>query len=428
MTFAQLIYKIIFPILLSISLFIYFISSFIEPAPKKELSIATGSISQSYYNFALKYQKLLAKQNVKLNIVETSGSLENLALIKEGKVDLAFIQAGTIEAKKSKNLESLASVYYEPLWIFYKNQGYTMEYVVELSGKKIAIGLEGSGTNHLARQVLLDNGINSQNSVLLSISTQEAKEKLKTGEIDALFSVTSINSTIVTELLDNPSIELFNIKRIKAYNQKYTFLSSLTLFEGTVDMYKNLPSEDKSILSTTANLVCTQGLNDELVRIFMKQIREVHGQKSIFSAESQFPSLVNLDTKINAEAQKYVTNGDSWLESIFPFWIASQIDRLKILIIPLLTLLIPLFKGILPLYAWSIRSKIYRWYERLDELEYKDTLSKNNLEKNLIKIQGLKTEVHEHTKVPLSYKGEYYNLLLHLDLVAKELRLKIKNI
>jgi len=402
-------------------------SSFIEPAPKKELTIATGAISQSYYSSALEYQKLLAKQNVKLNIIETSGSIENLTLLKEGKVDIAFIQAGTIENNESTNMESLASVYYEPLWIFYKNQGYTMEYVVELSGKKIAIGLEGSGTNHLAQQVLQDNGINTQNSTLLSISTQEAKERLKTGDIDALFSVTSINSNVVTELLDDPSIELFDIKRIKAYNQKYSFLSSLTLFEGTVDMYKNLPSEDKSILSTTANLVCTKGLNDELVRIFMKQIKKVHNQKSIFSQDNQFPSLENLDIKIHAEAKKYIMHGDSWLESIFPFWIASQIDKLKILIIPLLTLFIPLFKGVLPLYAWSIRSKIYRWYKRLDELEYKSDLSKESLEKNLLEVQELKSEVQKQTKVPLSYKGEYYNLLLHLDLVVKELQIKIEN-
>ena len=425
MSFFQVIYKIIFPILLSITLLIYFMSSFIEPAPKKELTIATGSTSQSYYNFALKYQKLLEQQNVKLNIISTSGSIENLHLLKKGKVDIAFIQGGIINETSAKNIESLASIYYEPLWIFYKNQGYTMEYIVELIGKKIAIGVEGSGTNSFAKQVLLDNGINSDNSTLLALSNDEAKERLRRGEIDALFSVTSLNSSITTELLADSTIELFNIKRIKAYSQQYHFLSSLKLYEGSVDMYRNLPSEDTNILATTANLVCKKGLNDELIRIFMKQIKKVHHQKSIFSDENQFPSLHNLDTKINKEAQKYIRNGDSWLESIFPFWIASQIDRLKILIIPLLTLLLPLFKGIIPLYAWSIRSKIYRWYERLESFEYKEDFTKEKIKENLQKIQELKAEVHEQTKVPLSYKGEYYNLLLHLDLVSKELHKKL---
>jgi TRAP transporter TAXI family solute receptor len=399
-------------------------SSFIEPAPKKELSIATGSISQGYYNSALKYKNLLAKQNVKLNIISTSGSVENLTLLREKKVDIAFMQSGILNSKKDKNIQSLASVYYEPLWIFYKNQGYTMDYVVELIGKKIAIGLDNSGTQNLALKILKDNGINTKNSTLLPLSTQEAKEKLENGEIDALLSVTSLNSPSVKELLDNPTIELFNIKRVKAYQQKYNFLSSVTLFEGSINMYKNLPSQDKQILSTTANLVCNKDLNDELTRIFMKQVKKVHSAKSIFWTKNQFPSLNNLDTPVNEEAKKYILNGDSWLESIFPFWIASQIDKLKILLIPLLTLLFPLLKGILPLYAWSIRSKIYRWYKRLNLLEYTSNLDISNIKENLKKIEELKDEVQEQTQVPLSYKGEYYNLLLHIDLVEKELLIK----
>ena len=239
-----------------------------------------------------------------------------------------------------------------------------------------------------------------------------------------MFIVSSPDSSTVKELLADPNIELLNLKRVKAYTQKYKFLSSLTLHEGTINLYKNLPDEDKNLLSTTANLVCAKGLNDELIRVFLKQIKKVHSKKSIFEEPNQFPSLDNVDTKMNKEAKSYLINGDSWLESIFPFWIASQIDRLKILLIPLLTLLFPLFKGVLPLYTWSIRSKIYKWYEKLDSLEYRTTLSKEELEVNLQKLRKLKVEVQEQTKVPLSYKGEYYNLLLHIDLVTKELKIK----
>jgi TRAP transporter TAXI family solute receptor len=425
MTATQITYKIVFPILLAFALLLYFISGFIEPAPKKELTIATGGKSQSYYNTALKYKKLLEEQNVKLNIISTSGSVENLKLLKEKKVDIAFVQGGIASSSDAQELESLASVYYEPLWIFYKNRGYKMEYLLEFIDKKIAIGSNGSGTQHLTKQILRDNGISKENTTLLPISLTQAKDKLISGEIDALFSVTSLDSPAVVELLADPSIEILNIKRIQAYNQKYTFLSALKLYEGTVNMFLNIPSEDKNILSTTANLVCKKGLNDELVRIFMKQVKKVHYQKSIFSKENQFPSLHHLDIPINKEAQKYILKGDSWLESIFPFWIATQIDRLKILLIPFLTLLFPLIKGILPLYKWSIRSKIYKWYEELEELEYREGQTVVDLNKNLLKIEALKLEVNEQIKVPLSYKGEYYNLILHLNLVSKELRKQI---
>ncbi|NPA60435.1 MAG: ABC transporter substrate-binding protein [Epsilonproteobacteria bacterium] len=424
MFYKELGFKILFFVLFFCLSVFYIASNFVQPAPIKELSIATGSATQNYYQTALKYKELLAKQNVKLNIVQTSGSIENLALLHNSKVDIAFIQSGVIDAKQHKNIQSLASVYYEPLWIFYKNNGYLMEYIVELINKRVGIGVDGSGTQFLAKKILNDNGITSKNTTLISLSSAEAKKKLLSGEIDAMFMVTSPNSSSVVELLSNPNIELLGLKRTKAYEQKYKFLSPLVLYEGTIDLYKNLPSEDKNLLATTANLVCRKGLNDELIRIFLKQLKPVHAKESIFEKENEFPSLENLDTTIAKEASNYLTKGDSWLESIFPFWVASQIDRLKILLIPLLTLLFPLLKGILPLYNWSIRSKIYKWYKRLDKLEYSGSLSQEKIEAYLEELAKLKNEVQEHTKVPLSYKGEYYNLLLHIDSVANELLLK----
>lgn len=419
-------FKVIFPILASAILLFYFATELVEPAPKKELTIVTGSKNSNYYKTALKYQKLLAKQNVQLNVIETSGSVENLDLINAGKADIGFVQAGIIDSNDKHEVESLASVYYEPLWIFYKNQGYTIEYIVELINKKVSIGNNGSGTQYLAIQMLIDNGITTENTELLSLSSEESKEKLLSGEIDAMFLVSSPKSQTVAQLLSDPSVELLNLKRVKAYNQKYKFLRSVTLYEGTINLYTNLPSEDKNLLSTTANLVCAKGINDELIRIFLKQIKIVHNKQAIFEEANQFPSLSHLDTAINSEAKNYLTNGDSWLEGIFPYWIASQIDRLKILLIPLLTLLFPLFKGVLPLYAWSIRSKIYKWYKRLDKLEDTTKLGKEEIQENIKELSDLRVELQEQTKVPLSYKGEYYNLLLHIDLVSKELQLKLK--
>jgi len=421
-------YKILLPVVLLSGFVLYCILGYIEPAPKKEITIATGSKSGNYYKVALKYKKLLAEQNVKVNIINTSGSMENLALLKNGKADIGFVQSGIIDKKDDKNIASLASIYYEPLWIFYRNKGYSINYVIELIGKKIAVGVEGSGTRYLATQILKDNGVIKENTNFISIGTNDSKAKLISGEIDAMFAVISPNSIAVKELLSDPKIELLNLKRVKAYNQKYQFLSSLTLYEGTIDMYRNLPSENKNILSVTANLVCNKNLNEELIRIFLKQITKVHTEKSIFEDENEFPSLNNLDIKAHEEALKYLTYGDSWLESIFPFWIASNIDRLKLLLIPLITLLFPLFKGVLPIYNWTMRSKIYRWYVRLDKIDDISDISKSKVEENLKKLIELKKEVQLQTKVPLSYKGEYYNLLLHIDLILKEIKIKLKDI
>jgi len=412
-------------LLLIIALF-YITLQFIQPSSKKEFTIATGSKNGQYYKTALLYKEILEKQKVKVNILTSHGSIENLNLLKDKKVDMAFIQNGIDYDKKDTHLKSLASTYYEPLWIFYKNEHYTMDYVVELTSKKISIGTHGSGTFDLASKILDDNKVTNANSSIFNYTTNEAKEKLLKGELEAIFLVTSADSPIVKELLENPKINLFSFKRAKAYSRKYSFLESINLYEGTIDLYKNLPSQNVNLLSTTATLLVRDDFSDELTRLVLKSIKNIHNKKSLFEAENQFPNIDNITIQTSEEAKRYFEYGDTWLEKIFPYWIASNLDRLKILLIPLLTLLIPLLKGGFPLYKWSIRSKIYRWYDQVQDLDLAlEGLGKEDLKNKLLEIEELKKEIKAETKVPLSYMGEYYDLIMHLELIISKVTTKI---
>lgn len=414
------------PILLLIISSFYFTSKFIQPSSKKELTIATGAKDGEYYKTALIYKDLLEKQKVKVNLITSNGSIDNIKLLSEKKADIAFVQNGIHQLKNQTNLKAIASIYYEPLWLFYKKQNYTVDYVIQLITKKIAIGNEGSGTKDLAEKILNDNGIDNKNSNLLSYSSKEAKDLLLKGEIDAMFMVSSPNSEIVKELLEDSNINLFSFKRAKAYSRKYTFLESLSLYEGTIDLYKNLPNNDISLLSTTTNLIVRDDFSDELTRLILKEIKNVHNKKELFEATNQFPNIDNLTIQISEEASRYFEYGDTWLEKIFPYWIASNIDRLKILLIPLITLMIPLSKGFFPLYRWSIRSKIYKWYDEIQKIDFiVERENKEELKKCLENITKLKLEIKNETKVPLSYMGEYYDLIMHLELIISKINIKI---
>ncbi len=418
-------FKVSFPIiLLGIAMF-YITAQFIQPAPKKEIIIATGGINGAYYKTALIYKALLEKDKIKVTLLKSAGSIENIALLKDKKADFAFVQNGILD--NTSNLDFLANVYYEPLWVFYKNDKYKMDYLIQLISKKISTGKEGSGSKYLSQIILNDNGLNSNNSTILSYDNMKAKELLIKGEIDAMFIVASHKSKIVKELLENPKVNVLNVKRAKAYSQKYSYLDALDLYEGTIDLYKNLPDENIKLLSTTATLVARKDVPEELTRLFLKKLNQVHNKKSLFSEDNEFPNLKNTKMNINEEAKKYFKNGDSFLETVFPYWIASNIDRLKILIIPLLTLMIPLFKGVFPLYTWTMRSKIYRWYEILNTIDKKVSyLKKEDLDLEYKTLENLKIEIQEDTKVPLSFMGEYYNLIMHIDLIQNRI-INLKN-
>ena len=419
--------KIWLPLILLIILSFFLTYRFTVEAPKTELTIATGRESGAYYKYALQYQELLKKEQVKLNIVTTAGSIEALKLLKEQKVDIAFVQGGTVDKEAKNLLHALASIYYEPIWIFYK--GEKLSYLNELKNKKISIGEEGSGVKPIAMELLQVNGINSTNSTLYNYSTKQSVQKLKDSEIDLFFTITSPKSELIKTILSDQSIKIMSLQRAKAYRQSYFYYKVLTLGEGSIDLQNNIPRQDIQLLAKTAFLAAHEKLDPKLERLLLRKIKMIHSKKGVFEESHEFPNQLQLEIPIGKDAKRYLEHGDSFLERIFPYAIAQQIDRFKLLLIPLLTLLIPFFKGALPLFRWTTRRKIYKWYKKIGTLDKGImTLSKKALIKNKEELETLLNQVKEETDVPLSYMGEYYDLMLHIDMIISQIEKKIKEI
>jgi TRAP transporter TAXI family solute receptor len=193
---------------------------FVPPPPPSKIKIATGREGGGYYNFALQYKEELAKQfDIELELVPTAGSVDAITALAKGEVDFAFVQGGVaknIATIDKTELVSVASLFYEPLWVFHQNSVST-RYLSDLRGKRIAVGELGSGTRPLAIHRLKDNGVTSENSTFLDIPSPEAVRLLKTGSIDAAFFVTSPKSGWIKELMASPNIDLMNFERYKAY-------------------------------------------------------------------------------------------------------------------------------------------------------------------------------------------------------------------
>ena len=419
-------FKIGLPILAII--FIGFFTTYVMTVkePKQELTIATGRVEGAYYTYALEYKKLLKQEQITLNIVPTAGSIEALKLLREKKVDIAFTQGGTVNKNDKKNLEVLASLYNEPIWIFYK--GDDLEYIYQFKGKSISVGETGSGVFPVALSLLQSNGITFKNSTLYKLSIKQSIQKLKSGEINILFTIASPYSTSVQEILQDKSIKIMNLRRAKAYAQAYLY-SVLTLEEGMLDLEKNIPSIKVELLSKMAFLAVDKNLDGKLKRLIVRKAKIIHSQKGVFEKENEFPNQRNLELPISIDAKKYLENGDTFLEKIFPYHIAQTIDRFKLLIIPIITLLLPFIKGALPLFRWTIRRKIYKYYKSINRLDNSVLeASTEELKVNLIALQDLLKQIKKETNIPLSYMGEYYDLIIHIDIVIKhiETALKIK--
>lgn len=415
--------KIWLPLLLIIIAAFWVTARFVKPAPKKELTIATGRKGGVYYAYAERYAKMLESEGIEVRIVETAGSVAIRKLLLEKRADIGFMQGGTAMPEDAKEINAVAAIYPEPLWIFVPKKS-KFRRINDLKGKRVSIGEHGSGTFALSEKILNEAGLDQNNTALLDLNSSEGCRLLKKGEIDALFRVISATSGTIKSCLQNASLRLLPIERIDAFRLRFPYLSSVTMPEGAIDLSKNTPSRDLHLLAASAMVVTRNHLDEILIRLVAKVVKEADIPPArVLTKGIHYPNIDSTQLPVHSASARYFREGESWLEKIFPYWIAANIYRLKILLIPILTLLIPLMKSFLPLYRWRIRSKIYRWYERLDEVDKQiEEITPSDIDRYIDELETLQEEIKQHTDVPLAYMGEYYLLRTHVSFILERLK------
>lgn len=400
----------------------YVAYQFVGPAPTKNILIATGSESGAYYNYGRQYKKRFSRDGVELTVLKTAGSIDNLSHLsgKNRDVHAALIQGGIGSPEEYPELESLGSLYYEPLWLFH-SRPVRIETLHDLKDKRIAIGAQGSGTRALAGMLLAQSGIAAENARLMEMDGKQGLEALKGGQADALFLVAGITSEAVTELLQNPEVTPYSFKRADAYTRIFKYLSTVTLPEGSVDLNRNIPNQDITLIAPSANLVIHKDLHPALIYLFMMAAKETHHEGGLLEDRSAFPSPKAVGFPLNKEAEKFYQSGPPFLMRILPFWLATWLVRMFVMLIPLITVLYPLMKIAPPTYTWRVRRKVNKLYKQLYRLEQDFAgAGKDELEGLLKRIDSLDRKAAS-VHVPVSYLDSHYNLRRHIDLVREKL-------
>lgn len=388
---------------------------FVDPAPPTTLTFSAGQKGGAYYANAERYRDFLEKRGITVNILESAGSLENVQRLTSGVADIAFVQSGFVSPARHQ-LQSLGSMYYEPLWVFLR-YGLDIRYLSDLKGKRIAVGLAGSGTRAIAMQLLKDNGVDEYVATIASYGAAEASRALMQSEIDAVFVISAASSDSVQTLLASDDVRLMSITRAEAYTRRFDALSSVTVPQGALNLALNKPAQDKTLLASTATLIVNENLHPALQGLIMQAATAIHGGRSLFSVAGAFPSPRHAGIALSKVAERFYKSGPPFLQRFLPFWAATLVDRLKVLLLPFIALLLPLFKVMPPLYRWRIRSRIYRWYDSLAEI---DTALADGFSPHLLEdLDRIGMEVRK-VNVPLSYAKELYDLRLHLVLVREQ--------
>jgi TRAP transporter TAXI family solute receptor len=399
----------------------WYAAQFIQPAPPNRLVIATGGDGGAYQRFAALYKPLIERNGIKFIERTTAGAVENLALLRaaEEEVDVAFVQGGLGLGSDPAGLVSLGSIYYEPLWVFYRNPE-PIDQLVHLRGKRIAIGAEGSGTRKLAVELLEASGAAAPPTRLLPLGGLEAVGALAAGRVDAIFLVGPANSGAVWASFYAAGFRLMSFSQAEAFARRWPFLSKLTLPRGALDLVRDIPGRDVTLVAPVAALVARDAIHPALIDVLLQAAAETHGGPGLFHRAGEFPNPRQVDFPLSTEAERFYRSGTRFLQRYLPFWAATLVDRLVVLLIPIVALMIPLMRIAPALYGWRARSRIYKWYGQLKFLEeaWRRDPGARPREEWVAELDRLEARVNR-IRTPLAFANQLYILREHIGLVRR---------
>lgn len=401
----------------------------VDPAPSRNLDFSSGQENSAYETFSKQYAEELAKNGLNLRLHRSQGSEENLQKISdmESIIDIGFVQSGSTNQIKAQEqgLISLGSLFYEPIWIFYREDK-AITNLTDLKGKRINVGPDGTGLHHLFTQILSVNNLEPNDVTLEKLESTPATVALLDGKIDVLVMSSASDSPLLQMLLQTPGIQLFDFVQAEAYTRRFPFLSHVVLPRGIVDMGKDIPSRDYHLISPTATLVAHESLHPALISVFLQAAKKIHGGANWFSKQGEFPSDRYTEITVDEKAEKFYKSGTPFLQRYMSFWMANFLERMWVVLIAFGALLLPLSKIIPPLYVWRIRSRVYRWYGELRDIEQalEDLTGEklaNAIQEQLQLLDQLESKVNQ-IDIPLSYAEELYGLRSHIQFVRKRIQ------
>jgi len=393
-------------------------------SPPSKIVLATGQPGGVYDAFGKEYQKRLGAQGLKVELVNTAGSVDNFRRIIDGKVDIAFAQSGTYQVVNDpeRKVSGLAAIYYEPLWIFAR-RGVSVEGKLSLRPESVAVGPKASGTEAIAKAIMAELGYDITNPSLVNLTSAEARKRLMDGKLEMAFFVTSYRDPGIMELLRSKDLQLASFRRDAAYTRRFRGLTPLKVPEGLLDVKDNIPAENVTLLSPSAMLVARDTINPRVVELVLKVAQTVHGPGDLLDPPLKFPTLEGVDVPINEAADTYLTSGESFLSRNLPYRALRWVLLLKLLLLPLLAVWLPVIRLAPLVAAWRKGRWLKRYYARLRDIEARVAVARwpNELRAGINELEALRGEVQAVIqKLPLQQQQDIYHWRLHVQLILTE--------
>lgn len=400
----------------------------LNPNPPKKITLATGPAQSAYGEFGARYARALKQSGIDVVLLPSEGSSDNLALVTQGKADLGFVQGGSgdVQANLDSGIQSLGSLFLEPVWLFYRDSAAartvksgTLTALPQLQGLRINVGTAGSGVPALMEKIFEVNRMEVASLKLSKLEQTPATVAFLNGDIDALVFASAPESSMVQMLLQTPGVKLMDFAQNDAYSRRFPFLAPVTLPRGVVDLAGDVPAQNMHLVASTTTLLAHPGVHPAILQLFSQASLKMHGTAGWFNRSHEYPNAANSEYPLAQEAERTIRNGVPLLQRYLPFSWANLVERMWLALGIIVAVLLPLSRVVPPLYQFRIRSRIFRWYAQLRDIESRLDLAEAPLVSVRQELDLLDAKVQKIT-VPLSYTEELYSLRNHIALVRRK--------
>ena len=236
------------------------------------LTIAAGPADGDAFRLARAIAEVVHRYNagIKIVVLETRGSNQDMELLGTGRVQLAAVQADTRAAPAAR---LIAPLFPDALQLVVRDDA-GIESVADLRGHKIALPPRGGGQYDTYWFLAEHYDLDSDDFVALPMDTEAGNFAMTVGAVDAVFRVRAPGNKSIQSLIANTPTHLVPIDQAAAMQLKRPALEPGTIPKGSYRGFPPLPEEDLPTAAVQRLLIAGADVDDQIVNTITSTLFE----------------------------------------------------------------------------------------------------------------------------------------------------------
>jgi TRAP-type uncharacterized transport system substrate-binding protein len=240
------------------------------------VGVLSGDPQKNYYEIINRLAAEAQRQKGRIDNIPSAGSVENISRLVDSRatcdVHFALVQEG-LDWPAGSPLELIGRLPEAEFLVFLGPEADQVKALTDLRGMRIGIGPIGSGTEHVARQVLAPLA-----ELDLSLSTQGIEEqlvKLERGELDLGAMVINEDAPLLAEAVRDRGLQILSLPNADALARRLPFKRVGHIVAGQYDPVRVLPREAKDVLQVDTLIVGNRCARRSVTQGFMTVVDTV---------------------------------------------------------------------------------------------------------------------------------------------------------